>query len=169
MTMPVENFKEIVRCSQLGVPLENDLMEWLGECLSEVLARRVSSFEEAFGLQNGRGGVPWWLASAMQERNKALRALARYHFADLPRSQQARGIEALSSRYMASAWRFDRNRGVSLALRQESAGDAVAVQAPAAGMALACLQVRRIYAVISASIAQHPMSEARSLEFDAPS
>jgi hypothetical protein len=93
--MPVENFKEIVRCSQLGVPLENDLMEWLGECLSEV---------------NGRGGVPWWLASAMQERNKALRALARYHFADLPRSQQARGIEALSSRYMASAWRFDRNR-----------------------------------------------------------
>jgi hypothetical protein len=110
MAMPVENFKEIVRCSQLGVPLENDLVEWLGECLSEVLARRVSSFEEAFGLQNGRGGVPWWLASAMHERNKALRALARHHFADLPRSQQAREIETLSSRYMASAWRFDRNR-----------------------------------------------------------
>jgi len=116
--MPVENIKEIVRCSQLGVPLENDLMEWLGECFSEVLARRVSSFEEAFGLQNSRGGVPWWLASAMHERNKALRALARHHFADLPRSQQAREIEALSGRYMASAWRFDRNRS-EMPLRYE--------------------------------------------------
>lgn len=109
MTMPVENFKEIVRCSQLGVPLENDLILWLGECLHEVLVRRVSSFEEAFGLENGHGGVPWWMESAMGERNTALRALAMHHFKGLSRSQQACEIETLSRRYMASAWRFDKN------------------------------------------------------------
>lgn len=110
MTMPVENLKEIVRCSQLGVPPKSELIGWLGDCLSEVLAHRASSFEEAFGLQNYRGGVPWWLENAMQERNKALRALAKHHFADLPRTQQAREIATLASRYMASAWRFDKHR-----------------------------------------------------------
>ena len=110
MTMPIENLKEIVRCSQLGVPLKNELISWLGECLNEVLVRRASSFEEAFGLQNYRGGVPWWLESAMRERNMAIKALAKYHFADLSRTQQAREIATLASRYTASAWRFDKHR-----------------------------------------------------------
>jgi hypothetical protein len=110
MTTPVENLKKFVRCSQLGEPPEKDVICWLGDCLNEVLVHRVSSFEEAFGLQNLRGGVPWWLESAMQERNKALRELARCHLADQSRTQQARKIATLSSRYMASAWRFDKNR-----------------------------------------------------------
>jgi hypothetical protein len=110
MTTPVENLKKFVRCSQLGVPPEKDVICWLGDRLNAVLVHRVSSFEEAFGLQNLRGGVPWWLESAMQERNKALRELARYHLADQSRTQQARKIATLSSRYMAAAWRFDKDR-----------------------------------------------------------
>lgn len=110
MTTQVENLKEFVRCSRRGMPPESDLVRWLAERVEEVLTRRATSFEEAFGLQNCRGGVPWWLESAMQERNGALRALAEHHLSDISRNQQARKIETLSNRYMASAWRFDRDR-----------------------------------------------------------
>jgi hypothetical protein len=110
MMMPVNNLKEFVRCSRLGVTPERHLVQWVGECLNEVLEHRASSFEEAFGLQKGRGGVPWWLEVAMRERNEALRNLARHYLNDLTRNQQASEIAKLSLRYMASAWRIDRDR-----------------------------------------------------------
>jgi len=109
MTIQIENLKEFVRCYQDGEMPRRDLISWLAECLDQVLSHRVSSFEEAFGLRNCHGGVPWWLENAMHERNKALQKLAARHFAHLSRSKQAQKIETLSKRYMASAWRFDRN------------------------------------------------------------
>lgn len=110
MMMPVNNLKEFVRCSRQGELPEQKLVEWLGDCLNAVLEQRASSFEEAFGLRNGRGGVPWWLEAAMRERNEALRRLAGQHFAELTRNQQGSEIARLALRYTTSAWRNDKDR-----------------------------------------------------------
>jgi hypothetical protein len=81
---------------------------WLAASLQSYLDRQSESLNDAFGLRNPRGGVPWRMEASMRARDEALRSLAKQHFPALNTSAQAARIRALSTRYEASGWRFDR-------------------------------------------------------------
>lgn len=104
----VERLREISEACQAGEPLDDELAQWLGLCLSRVLDRAAGSFEEAFGLPSGHGGLPWWKELRMRERDAALRDLAESLPADMSLTARAREIHRITSRYAASAWRLDR-------------------------------------------------------------
>jgi hypothetical protein len=70
----------------------------------------TASLNDAFGIRNARGGIPWRTEVCIRRRDAALRALATTFMADLSISAQAERTHQLSSRYAASAWRFDRER-----------------------------------------------------------
>ena len=83
---------------------------WLGQALHEFLTHRCRTVDEALGLRFPRGGIPWWREEATRVRDAALRELAARYYSDQPVSVQARRVCSLSTRYAASAWRFDEGR-----------------------------------------------------------
>lgn len=107
---PVVRLREIARRCESRQPLDPSLAEWLGEVLNTFLDRGTASLEEIMGLRYGRGGLPWWQAEAIRERDAALRALSARFYTDLSLCARSRQIEAMATRYGASAWRHDRNR-----------------------------------------------------------
>src|SRR4029077_7498498 len=78
--------------------------------LQSYLDQRSESLNEAFGLRNARGGVPWRMEASIRIRDSALRRLAADHLADLSVTAQAERIRQLSLRYASSSWRFDREQ-----------------------------------------------------------
>lgn len=93
-----------------GEPLDEDIAAWLGLRLDQFLCRHFASFEEAFGLQGEKGGIPWWKEEQIRQRDSALRALARCLPADASTCARSREIHRMASRYAASAWRWERTR-----------------------------------------------------------
>lgn len=91
-----------------GEPLDEDIAAWLGSRLDQFLCRDFTSFEEAFGLQGAKGGIPWWKEEQIRRRDAALRALARTLPADASTCARAREIHRLSTRYAAGTWRWER-------------------------------------------------------------
>lgn len=110
MLANIETIRAIERCCRDAQPLNAEQRQWLGDALSDFLEHRSPSIDSALGLANPRGGVPWWLEEAIRKRNAALCELARTCFAGLSASAQAEQIWTLTTRYAASAWRFDRDR-----------------------------------------------------------
>ena len=106
---PADRLEEIARCCQTGEPLDPRHSFWLAEGIESYLCKTATSLEEALGLRNGRGGVPWWREKAIRERDAALRELAEEFFADLSICARSREIATLALRYGASAWRHDRD------------------------------------------------------------
>jgi hypothetical protein len=107
MTMP--NLRQIAELCLRGEPLGQDLGRPLGTALVAFIEHRARSLEEAMGLLTGRGGVSWWIAAAIGERDAALRTLAVRFWPAESVAAQARRIYVLSLRYAASAWRHDKN------------------------------------------------------------
>lgn len=93
-----------------GGQLPDDLQGWMAQSIDRFLRQQCDSLNEAFGLQQGRGGVPWWREKAIRARDEALRELAQRHFADLAPSAQANAILKLSTRYAGTAWGRDSQR-----------------------------------------------------------
>ncbi len=85
-------------------------MRWLGESLQSFLDRTSQTLDEALDLKFPQGGMPWWREEANRTRDDALRRLAGEHFADATTAATLKEIHAMSVRYAASAWRFDRER-----------------------------------------------------------
>lgn len=110
MLHTIENMRTVARLCQHGQPLPGELAEWLGHSLQSFLDRQATSLNDAFGVRNARGGIPWRVESCMRMRDSALRRLAEEYFFDLSLSAQAEQIHRLSLRYAASSWRFDRER-----------------------------------------------------------
>jgi hypothetical protein len=110
MLANIEAIRAIERRCRDHKPLSAEQRRWLGDALSAFLEHRCSSIDSALGLANPRGGVPWWLEEAIRKRNAALQALARTWYAGLSASAQAEQIWTLTTRYAASAWRFDQGR-----------------------------------------------------------
>lgn len=90
--------------------LDPELANWLGDALHGYLCRRYRTVEEALGLRFPQGGVPWWREEAIRRRDAVLRRMAERFFAELSPTAQAKKIWTITSRYAASAWRFDRDR-----------------------------------------------------------
>jgi hypothetical protein len=93
--------------------MDEQLAAWFGRRLQDFLERRSETFEEAFGLPQCRGGVPWWKEDRMRRRDEALRALAQSLAGEgRPVGALVREIHVISIRYAASAWRIDRQREI---------------------------------------------------------
>ena len=110
MLQEISYLREIAETCRQGAALEPELASWLGSRLEEFLGHRVRHLHDAFGLRNGRGGVPWWMEEAIRKRKAALRLLSDKYYEDLSPSARARKICQCTERYAASAWRFDKTR-----------------------------------------------------------
>lgn len=110
MAVVIDNMRTVARLCRTREPLPEALASWPASSLQAFLDRRSESLNDAFGLRNARGGVPWRMEASMRERDQALRSLAERHFVELSTSAQASRIRLLSARYEASSWRFDRTR-----------------------------------------------------------
>jgi hypothetical protein len=110
MLAAIDNMRAVARLCRAKEPLPETLSSWLASSLQDFLDQRSESLNDAFGLRNARGGVPWRTEAKMRVRDAALRQLAAEHFADLALSARATRVHQLSLRYAASSWRFDRLR-----------------------------------------------------------
>jgi len=110
MLASIDNMKTVAQLCRTQQPLPGPLANWLAASLQSFLDQRSDSLNDAFGLRNARGGVPWRTEAMIRSRDAALRRLAAQHFAELSLSAKAERIRQLSLRYAASSWRFDRER-----------------------------------------------------------
>ncbi len=95
------------RCAD-GLPLTPDLRSWLASSLDRYLGHTCDNLNEAFGVIQGHGGVPWWRERAIRERDAALRALSCGHYRDISVYSRAKAIAAISRRYQTTCWPRDR-------------------------------------------------------------
>jgi len=108
MLASIDNMRAVAKLCQAKEPLPDTLASWLASSLDSFLERRAESLNDAFGLRNARGGVPWRMEAKIRARDAALRGLAAHHFSELTPSARAARIHQLSVRYAATSWRFDR-------------------------------------------------------------
>jgi hypothetical protein len=112
MLHAIDNMRNVAQLCQTGQPLPEPLAAWLANSLQAFLDRQTPSLNDAFGIRNARGGIPWRTEICIRQRDTALRSLALAFMPDISVSAQAERIHQLSSRYAASTWRFDRERAV---------------------------------------------------------
>ena len=110
MVGAIENMQAVATLCRAKKPLPETLASWLAAALQGFLDQRSASLNDAFGLRNERGGVPWRMEAKMRARDAALRQLASLFLADLAVSARAVRLHQLSLRYAAGTWRFDRMR-----------------------------------------------------------
>jgi hypothetical protein len=108
MMVVIDNMRTVAKLCRAKQPLPESLASWLAASLQAFLDQQSESLNDAFGLRNARGGVPWRTEAKMRARDAALRQLAAMHLADLAFSAQATRVHQMSARYAASSWRFDR-------------------------------------------------------------
>jgi hypothetical protein len=110
MLQSIHNMRTLAELCRTGEPLPDPLASWLANSLQSFLDQRATSLNDAFGIRNARGGIPWRREASIRERDAALRALAKNHLTGPSVSAQADRLHKLSLRYGASGWRFDRDR-----------------------------------------------------------
>jgi len=89
------------------LPLTPDLRDWLADSLRRYLEHDCDNLNEAFGVVQGHGGVPWWRERAIRQRDAALRTLSAAHFNELTVYGRAKAIAELSERYETTCWPRD--------------------------------------------------------------
>jgi len=90
------------------LPLTPELRGWLAESLGRYLEHDCDNLNEAFGVTQGHGGVPWWRERAIRLRDAALRALSHDHYGDISVYSRAKAIAEISKRYQTTCWPRDR-------------------------------------------------------------
>ena len=90
MLAAINNLRAIRGRCHHGTPLDPSLSRWLAESLDRYLEHECTSIDDAPGLRQPRGGMPWWLVEAMYERDGAFRDLADLVAGDGPVSARAR-------------------------------------------------------------------------------
>ena len=109
MLHSIENIRTVAQLCHSREPLPESLAVWLANSLESFLDRRTPSLNDAFGIRNARGGVPWRAEAGIRARDKALRSLSNTYLSGLSISARADRLHQLSLRYAASSWRFDRH------------------------------------------------------------
>jgi len=110
MLTVISNLRQICERCNHGEPLEPDLAGWLADSLDRFLRHECTSIDDALGLRQSRGGVPWWLVEALYHRDRALRELADRLVENGSLSNRAREVRRKTIRYASTAWRFDKDR-----------------------------------------------------------
>jgi hypothetical protein len=110
MMESITNMRTVVELCRGHRALPESLSTWLASSLESFLDKKADSLNDAFGVRNLRGGVPWRMEANMRTRDAALRELASRHYGELSVTARASRIQQLAERYAASSWRFDRDR-----------------------------------------------------------
>src|SRR6185369_15941877 len=100
----IHNMRTLAELCRTGEPLPDPLASWLADSLQSFLDQRSPSLNEAFGIRNARGGIPWRREASIRVRDAALRLLACHHLEGHSVSAQAANVHKLSLRYGASGW-----------------------------------------------------------------
>ncbi|MBK0398998.1 hypothetical protein H0I76_07340 [Limibaculum sp. M0105] len=108
MLREIEALETILGCCREGVPLPIDLQEWLGAALGRFLDHDCGNLDEAFGVAQDHGGVPWWMERAMWLRDAELRSLSAMLPPTMSTYHRAKRIWSMSERYASTAWPRDR-------------------------------------------------------------
>lgn len=109
MRNPIQALDQLHKVCEDGEPIPEDLRNWLAQSLEVFLENNCKSLNEAFGLQQEHGGIPWWRERAIRLRDQALRDMARVHFPEGTVSSRAKEIANQSERYAAINWPRDRD------------------------------------------------------------
>ena len=107
--MSVARLRELLIVAESGELAE--LGDWLLPRLHDYLenASGGRTLDEALELTVGPEKSPWYAREAMAERDAAILALAK-HLSDQGPSAQAEQIGIRSRKYIASSWRFDKDK-----------------------------------------------------------
>ena len=105
----INNIRVLAELCRNREPLPDAVASWLSSSLQSFLDQRSASLNDAFGVRNARGGIPWRVEASIRIRDGALRALAVAYLGDLSKSAKADRLHRLSVRYATSRWRFDRD------------------------------------------------------------
>ena len=106
----IQALQAIHRHCTAAEPLTPDLQGWLAESLGRYLEHDCDNLNEAFGVVQGHGGVPWWREREIRQRDAALRALAHAHLDSLSVYARAKAMAEISERYETTCWPRDRKR-----------------------------------------------------------
>jgi hypothetical protein len=107
----IETLRAIYSRCVGDLPLTPDLRSWLVNSLGRYLGHDCDNLNEAFGLIQGHGGVPWRRERAIRQRDEALRALSREIYGDISVYSRAKAIAEISERYQTTCWPRDRLLG----------------------------------------------------------
>jgi hypothetical protein len=99
---------EICQACNQNRPLPDHLRKWIAGSIGRYLEHDCGDLNTAFGIQQSRGGIPWWREKDIRERNSALCELARAYYANQNLSTKARLIYRLMRRYSGTSWPRDR-------------------------------------------------------------
>jgi len=83
----IEALSKVRQSCIADTPIPREIQLWLAGSIGRYLDHLTSDLDDAFGLNTGRGGVPWWLVRGIQERDTALRKLAAMYLPDLPKTR----------------------------------------------------------------------------------
>lgn len=103
----IERLRQILECCTAGNQLDTGDARWFAAGVDRFLSRECASLDDAFMLRRQRGGVPWWMEDAIQNRDNALRRLADTVCPNGSKQDRVRTVRNLAARYAATAWRFD--------------------------------------------------------------
>jgi hypothetical protein len=96
------------RCAD-DLPLSPELRCWLAESLDRYLGHSCDNLNDAFGVTQGHGGVPWWRERAIRRRDAVLRTLSREYYSELSVYGRAKAVAEISGRYNTTCWPRDRS------------------------------------------------------------
>src|SRR5438874_5649529 len=101
MLQSIDNMRTLAELCRAGEPLPGTLASWLASSLQAFLDQRSPSLNDAFGVRNARGGIPWRMEASIRVRDAALRSLSKAHMTGQTISAQPERSHALSSRKAA--------------------------------------------------------------------
>lgn len=116
MHSPIHALDEVCRVCASNEPMPEDLRDWLATSLSRFLEHGCENLNEAFGIQQGHGGIPWWRERAIRTRDEALRGISKTYLGELSVSARAEEIHAMATRYASTNWARD-SRGDDMPAR----------------------------------------------------
>ena len=108
MRNPIQALDQLHKLCAENQPIPNDLRCWLAQSLEGFLENNFKTLNEAFGIIQDHGGIPWWRERAIRLRDEALREMARIHFPEGSVTTRAKAIAQQSERYATTNWPRDR-------------------------------------------------------------
>lgn len=100
----IQALDEVCQACVHNKPLPDHLRQWMAGSIARFLDHDCDDLDDAFGIRQEHGGIPWWREKAIRARDHALRELARLHLGSETTSVQAREIHAMMQRYAGTSW-----------------------------------------------------------------
>lgn len=110
MLNTINALDQVCKAYSKNHPLPDHLRDWVAGSIEKFLDNDCSDLNAAFGIQQGRGGIPWWREKAIRERNIAICELAEKYFSNQKPAMRARNIHILMERYETTSWPRDRQK-----------------------------------------------------------